>query len=100
MGYDKPDLGFVVHFQAPGSPVAYYQQVGSPAGHSTRRWPCCCAEPGAQIQDWFIQQAFLDERHVDEVLAVFDDARGPVTLGGWRRASTCDIRHWSRCSSS
>lgn len=28
MGYDKPDVGFVVHFQMPGSPVAYYQQVG------------------------------------------------------------------------
>ena len=28
MGYDKPDLGFVVHYQAPSSIVAYYQQVG------------------------------------------------------------------------
>lgn len=28
MGYDKPDIGFVVHYQMPGSPVAYYQQVG------------------------------------------------------------------------
>jgi superfamily II DNA helicase RecQ len=28
MGYDKPDLAFVVHYQAPDSPVAYYQQVG------------------------------------------------------------------------
>ncbi len=28
MGYDKPDLSFVVHFQSPASPVAYYQQVG------------------------------------------------------------------------
>ena len=28
MGYDKPDLGFVVHYQAPGSIVSYYQQVG------------------------------------------------------------------------
>ncbi|PMC98628.1 hypothetical protein CJ199_16090, partial [Brevibacterium paucivorans] len=28
MGFDKPDLGFVVHFGAPASPVAYYQQVG------------------------------------------------------------------------
>jgi ATP-dependent DNA helicase RecQ len=28
MGYDKPDLGYVVHYQAPGSIVAYYQQVG------------------------------------------------------------------------
>lgn len=28
MGYDKPDLGFVIHYQAPSSIVAYYQQVG------------------------------------------------------------------------
>ena len=28
MGYDKADLGFVVHYQAPGSVVSYYQQVG------------------------------------------------------------------------
>ena len=28
MGYDKPDLGFVIHYQAPGSVVDYYQQVG------------------------------------------------------------------------
>ena len=28
MGYDKPDLGFVVHYQRPGSVIAYYQQVG------------------------------------------------------------------------
>ena len=28
MGFDKPDLGFVIHYQRPGSPIAYYQQVG------------------------------------------------------------------------
>ncbi len=28
MGFDKPDLGFVVHLGAPSSAVAYYQQVG------------------------------------------------------------------------
>jgi ATP-dependent DNA helicase RecQ len=28
MGYDKPDLGFVVHVGSPPSPVSYYQQVG------------------------------------------------------------------------
>ena len=35
MGYDKPDLGFVVHYQAPGSVIAYYQQVGR-AGRGDR----------------------------------------------------------------
>ena len=28
MGFDKPDLGFVIHFGAPSSPISYYQQVG------------------------------------------------------------------------
>ena len=83
MGYDKPDLGFVVHFQAPGSPVAYYQQVGR-AGRALDVSVAVLLRgtEDAQIQDWFIQQAFPDARHVDEVLAVFDDARGPVTLAG------------------
>lgn len=28
MGFDKPDLGFVIRYQALGSAIAYYQQVG------------------------------------------------------------------------
>jgi ATP-dependent DNA helicase RecQ len=28
MGYDNPHIHFVIHFQSPGSPIAYYQQVG------------------------------------------------------------------------
>ena len=28
MGFDKPDLGFIIHFQAPDSIITYYQQVG------------------------------------------------------------------------
>src|SRR6478736_3430690 len=36
MGFDKPDLGFVVHLGAPSSPVSYYQQVGR-AGRATER---------------------------------------------------------------
>lgn len=34
MGFDKPDLGFVVHVGAPSSPISYYQQVGR-AGRGT-----------------------------------------------------------------
>lgn len=45
MGFDKPDLGFVVHLGAPSSPIAYYQQVDAPGGRRTApRSSCCPAE--------------------------------------------------------
>ena len=28
MGFDKPDIAYIIHFQHPGSVIAYYQQVG------------------------------------------------------------------------
>ena len=81
MGYDKPDLGFVVHFQAPGSAVAYYQQVGR-AGRALDRSVAVLLRgvEDADIQDFFITQAFAPPEVADRVLAVFDGASGPVSL--------------------
>ena len=47
MGFDKPDLGFVVHYQRPGSAIAYYQQVGR-AGRAVERGLRRPARPGAR----------------------------------------------------
>ena len=82
MGYDKPDLAYVVHFQAPGSPVAYYQQVGR-AGRQLEKsvGVLLRGAEDSDIQDWFINTAFPDAQDVDAVLAVFAFAAGPVTLG-------------------
>ena len=69
MGYDKPDLGFVVHYQAPGSVIAYYQQVGR-AGRAIERAEVVLLR-GAEdrrIQDFFIEQAFPRRELVDRVL--------------------------------
>jgi len=41
MGFDKPDLAFVVHYQSPGSVVAYYQQVGRAAARWLPRTGYC-----------------------------------------------------------
>ncbi|MEA2223451.1 MAG: ATP-dependent helicase RecQ [Solirubrobacteraceae bacterium] len=73
MGYDKPDLGFVVHYQAPGSVIAYYQQVGR-AGRAIERAEVVLLR-GAEdrrIQDFFIEQAFPRRELVDRVLAHLD----------------------------
>jgi ATP-dependent DNA helicase RecQ len=74
MGYDKPDLGFVVHYQAPGSVIAYYQQVGR-AGRAIERAEVVLLR-GAEdrrIQDFFIEQAFPRRELVDRVLAHLDE---------------------------
>ncbi|HWL45586.1 MAG TPA: DEAD/DEAH box helicase [Ilumatobacter sp.] len=81
MGYDKPDLGFVVHFQSPGSPVAYYQQVGR-AGRALdhSRGVLLRGLEDEQIQDYFIDSAFAAEELVADVVRAFDSYDGPASL--------------------
>ncbi len=69
MGYDKPDLGFVVHYQAPGSVIAYYQQVGR-AGRGVDRAEVVLLRgiEDRRIQDFFIDQAFPRREIVEAVL--------------------------------
>ncbi len=74
MGYDKPDLGFVVHYQAPGSVISYYQQVGR-AGRAVDRAEVVLLR-GAEdrrIQDFFIQQAFPPRELVARVIEVLSE---------------------------
>lgn len=69
MGYDKPDLGFVVHYQAPGSVVAYYQQVGR-AGRAIERayGILLSGEEDARIHEFFRRSSFPDEEVVRAIL--------------------------------
>ncbi len=69
MGFDKPDLGFVVHLGAPSSPIAYYQQVGR-AGRSTASAEVVLL-PGHEDQDvwrYFASVAFPSEAMVRKVI--------------------------------
>jgi ATP-dependent DNA helicase RecQ len=75
MGYDKADLSFVVHYQAPGSVVAYYQQVGR-AGRGVEQADVVLLR-GAEdrrIQDFFIAQAFPARDRVAAALAELEFA--------------------------
>jgi ATP-dependent DNA helicase RecQ len=81
MGFDKPDLGFVVHLGVPQSPVAYYQQIGR-AGRGVARAEVI-ALPGpedADIWAYFGSLAFPHERVVRVTLAALADAGRPLSL--------------------
>ncbi|MEH1099953.1 RecQ family ATP-dependent DNA helicase [Micromonospora sp. CPCC 205561] len=76
MGFDKPDLGFVVHLGAPPSPIAYYQQVGR-AGRAVAHAEVLLL-PGtedAAIWRYFASLAFPPEEQVRAVLAALHTDR-------------------------
>jgi ATP-dependent DNA helicase RecQ len=80
MGFDKPDLGFVVHLGAPSSPIAYYQQVGR-AGRSTASAEVVLL-PGREDQEvwrYFASVAFPSEVMVRNVIRALEPDRPQST---------------------
>ena len=80
MGFDKPDLGFVVHLGAPSSPIAYYQQVGR-AGRATESAEVILL-PGREDQDvwrYFASVAFPSESMVRSVIRALDPEQAQST---------------------
>ncbi|MGH2616790.1 MAG: RecQ family ATP-dependent DNA helicase, partial [Thermomicrobiales bacterium] len=70
MGFDKPDLGFVIHYQRPGSIVAYYQQIGRagraiPDAHAV----LLHGQGDDDIQDYFIVTAFPPPETLSAIVA-------------------------------
>ena len=77
MGYDKPNLGFVIHYQAPGSIIAYYQQVGR-AGRAIPHAVglLMSGHEDDAIHDYFRRSTFPSASWVEAILEALEDSDG------------------------
>jgi len=91
MGFDKPDLGFVVHLGAPASPVAYYQQVGR-AGRATERADVLLlpAPEDREIWHYFATASMPRRADADAVLAALSASDKPMSTASLE--TVADVR--------
>ena len=81
MGFDKPDLSFVIHYQVPGSVVTYYQQVGR-AGRALKSayGMLLSGKEDTRITDYFINTAFPTRKEVEQVLDALKREPGGMSI--------------------
>lgn len=81
MGFDKPDLGFVVHYQRPGNIVSYYQQIGRAGRNIDSAYAILLAgREDNEIQEYFINSAFPTEEEMEQVLNVVSESRNGLSI--------------------
>ena len=92
MGYDKPDLAFVVHFQAPGTAVDYYQQVGRAGRAIDKAYGVLLrGAEDVEIQDYFIKSAFPVQHQAERVVQLLEERAEPMSV--YDIEAEVNIRH-------
>jgi ATP-dependent DNA helicase RecQ len=77
MGFDKPDIYYVIHFQCPGSVVHYYQQVGRAGRKLDRSYGILLGgDEDEDIQEYFINSAFPGTSVMENILKCLENTKG------------------------
>ena len=98
MGFNKPDLGWVIHFQRPPNLIRYYQEVGRAGRGLDEAFAILLSgEEDDRVADYFIEQAFPEPADFETVLSTLADSDEPLhkyeilkqTNVSWKAVSQC-----------
>lgn len=77
MGYDKGDIGFVIHFQCPSNIISYYQQIGRAGRNLDTAYAILMfGKEDKTISEYFIETAFPKRTDCEKILSIVRDHNG------------------------
>lgn len=98
MGFNKPDLGWVVHYQRPPNLIRYYQEIGRAGRSLDEAFAVLLSGPeDDEVAEFFIEQAFPETAEFETVLSTLEESEGPLHKRqllkraniSWKAASQC-----------
>ena len=77
MGFDKGDIGFVIHYQMPSNIVSYYQQIGRAGRSIDKAYTILMSGPeDLDIINYFINTAFPTKEECIKVIECLEKYNG------------------------
>ena len=98
MGYDKGDIGFVVHYQRPGNVVSYYQQIGRAGRQLENAYAILLnGKEDDEIQEYFIKTAFPTEAEMSDVLSAIENSANGLKQSQILREVNIRLNRLEKC---